>query len=371
MSEAAEVPSSLQPSSHAEPARPAETDFLRFDHPVRELPDLLAVLERTAAEQPEGPREKRLERETPVSRCQRARRRALLSLAATGAVFLSLQLSGFLPEVFSLHMPLLVFAAVLVVGSTVPRVPAGTPQLKNPIDQSFLVAILLLFIGGSMLQVEGRPTPAYMALGVLTLLPLLWILWRSKAAASAPRRSGAAETEPPRQILLAACREVLRTIGRHAPRGARATGWLDLTGAEQQSKQVRSDRKGRRHYRDVWWRLRLPWEDGVRLRLAGIEQVRVEPDSPLRKRTFLLLATLAVDPRRWRTERQAIPGNSIGRLVVEALEVTPSRVSARAVSTAQAFQPADLVNLIKALEKRLHPLSKAGSSDEEPAGGVA
>jgi hypothetical protein len=264
------------------------------------------------------------------------------------------------------------------VGGTAERVPKGTPLLRNPLNAAFLAVIAFWLVGGGLLQLSGlEPDRAlwrilYTGLGGLTLVLLLWFIWRPrKAGATAPLPAGsetAADPVSPRAAVLAACREALEQIGRNAPPGVRATGWIDLTGPEKPGKLVREEGK-ERLYRDVWWRLRLPWENGVRLRLAAVEEVQVRPGSWQRESTFLLLANLAVDPRRWRTE----PGRlreSTGTLTVEDFEVTPSRVSVRALSPQWAFPPADLIRLLKTLEARIRPQSIPGSiPGETPQGG--
>lgn len=367
-----------------------EADILLFDHPVREIPDQLAVFGREATARWQEGRAEKAENENeeaggvqeadPTARRLRVRRRGLLALAVTGLIFLAMQLSGFLPGVFLGHLPLLAFTAVLVAGGTAQRVPRGTPQFQNPLNWGIFATILFFIVGGSILQIaeldEPRDTQLwilYTATGVLGLLLLLWILWRTGPAARLRLGPGAPAAENPedwRPASLAACQEVLKKISRNAPAGAHATGWLDLGGPEQRGNLIRDDRKGR-CYRDVWWRLRLPWEDGARLRLAGVEEVQIPRGTRDRERTFQLLATLAVDPRRWRTQPGPLPAEAAGGLKVEAFEVTPSRVTARVASAQRAFRPADLIGLIKALEGKIQPLAGTGGPAEAPAGGEA
>lgn len=375
MSEDAEVPSDSSSSSRSRPDSGDEAGFLRFDHPVRELPRLLDAFE-LPSDGEEEPRETIEKTEAPGERARRVRRRALLTLAATAGLFLILQLTGVLPGAFTVHMPPLVFAALVVVGGSAPRVPKGTPQFQNPLNQGWMAGLFLSVIAGVFLEFADLPGPEvdrfwlgmYEGLGALAFLALVvWIFATPKRGARAAQPPGEAEETP--EAAVAACREFLAAIGRNAPRGAQATGWLDLTGPEKRHKLVRKDRKGRL-YRDVWWRLRLPWEDGVRLRLAGVEEIEIKQDSRFRERTYRLLANLAVDPRRWRTEEKALADELIGSLTVETFEVTPSRVSVRATSEAQAFLPDDLTRLIKILEERIQPVPAAGAVDEAPAGGA-
>ena len=200
LSEASEPRSSLPASFRAKATSPAEEDFLLFDHPVRELPDLLAALDRPAVAAPIAPPEAAAETaDLARPRRLRVRRRALLGLAATGVLFLVLQRSGFLPGVFSVHMPLLAIVAVLVVGGTAERVPKGTPLLRNPLNVAFLAVIAFWLVVGSLLQLSGLETDRvlwrilYTGLGGLTLVLLLWFLWRPRqAGATAPLPAGTA-----------------------------------------------------------------------------------------------------------------------------------------------------------------------------------
>jgi hypothetical protein len=159
------------------PERPADEDFLPFDQPVRERPAASRAERATAPET--------AEKEADGPWRLRVRRWGLCLLAATAVLFLVLQLSGFMPQVFFVHMPLLAVVAVLVAGGTAKRVPRGTPQLQNPINWALLTAIVFFAVGGTLIhlantepaaELAGRFRGLYTGLGLLALLVLLKIL---------------------------------------------------------------------------------------------------------------------------------------------------------------------------------------------------
>lgn len=264
------------------------------------------------------------------------------------------------------HLPLLVFAAILVVAGTSPPVSPRTPWRRDPMRRG-VAGVLALSAAAAVLAalrylspgLGGLATGLYLWLGVLALIPLVRADLAARAAKPAPLTSRAprAPTPPPpqpgpepaeaedpsRAAVLQACREALEQIGGNAPPGARATGWLDLSRSEEPGQKV-------------WWRLRLPWENGARLRLAGLDETAEGTDGG---RIYRLLATLAVDPRRWRTEPGGTRNATFGLLTVESFEVTPSRVSIRVLSPERAFRPYDLIEMLKALEERVHPVEPA------------
>lgn len=329
---------------------------MRFEHPVRDLPRLLAGLEEDSGAGPEERSEGLYETETADRGIFRWRlRRRLLTLLLIAAVAtLMLSATGYQAGFFIRHLPLLIFAAILVVAGTSPPVPTRTPWRRNPLRRGVMEVLAFSSVAALLTVARYRApmSPAaglYLMLGTIALVFLLrgWLAGKAAPQPATrplpppPARPRPEPVEDPSRLaVLAACREALEQIGNNAPRGARATGWLDLSGSEKPGQRV-------------WWRLRLPWERGARLRLAGIEESGEEG------RTFRLLANLAVDPRRWRTEPGGTRNATFGLLTVEAFEVTPSRVSIRVLSSERAFRPYDLVELLKALEERVHPVEPA------------
>ena len=369
MPEAAERRTSLPPPEGL------EDDFVSLDHPVRELPGLLEDIERRARDRarPESKEVDEAGEAAGDRRRLKVRRWAVLVLAATAAVFLYLERTGIEPEAFSWHAPLLAIALLVVVSGTFRPMPPGIP--KNPVGYAFVAAIAFWFLAALTLQLKdlyperaGLFQAVYVGLGVVALLAAVWVYRKpfKRAGDDAPppeasRQAIGADPYGSRLRVLAACRQALEQISRHAPNGAQARGWLDLAGPEVPHKLVSDDRKGQR-YEDQWWRLRLPWEDGVRLRVVGIEKALVRPNGE-HEASWALRAKLSVNRRLWRTEPGPFRPESVeglGGLKVENFEVTPSRVSARIVAEEWAFQPDDLVGLIRVLEERIQPLAPVG-----------
>ena len=88
-----------------------------FRHPVRKLPDLVAALERSAAAAPP---------EDLDTRRRRLRWQLLLGIFVATVAAMALDTFGFQAGLFSRHVPLLLFAALLVTAGTSPAPPAGT-----------------------------------------------------------------------------------------------------------------------------------------------------------------------------------------------------------------------------------------------------
>jgi hypothetical protein len=355
----------------------AERGSVRFAHPVRDLPRLLADLE-GELERPLAaalfPEEEEEDADAGIRRW-RLRRRLLTLLGIAAAVFVMLGVASG-QGLYVRHLPLLAFAALLVTAAASPPVSPRLPWRRDPFRRG-LAAGLALALAAAVLTAVRHLVPAlaapasglYLMLGTLAVMFLVLGGLRSprSEASSAsrassppaqPRPKPAVQPEPVDPVdfirldVLKACREAVEQIATNAPKGAMATGWLDLTGpAEPPARQV-------------WWRLRLPWENGARLRLAGIEEP-AESGTACR-----LLANLAVDPRRWRTEPGGTRNATFGLLTVESFEVTRSRVSLRVLSPRRAFRPYDLIEMLKALEERVQPVppvEPAAPSGEAPA----
>jgi hypothetical protein len=362
--------SSLSPSGPEGSAR-SNDDFVILDDLVRDLPRLLAKIERRIRDREERRKVDPTEEEADDRRRLRVRRWAVLVLAAVAVAFLFLEFTGAVPHAFSRHGPLLAFAVYLMVAFTFRPMPPHAP--KNPASRAFLAMVAFWFCAGLAIQFrELFPEKAglfqgiYLGVGGASLVAAARLSRKPlQPAGKALQRElkAAGDSYGPRERVLAACREALEQIGRHTPREAEALGWLDLSGPEQPEKLVHEDHRGRR-YRGLWWRLRLPWKDGIRLRVIGIEEVLLPPAGD-REGVWTLWAKLAVSRRCWRTEPRPFRPKAAGALQVEDLVVRPSQVSARIVTQRWAFQPDDLVALIRILEERIQPLD----ATTLPAGG--
>ncbi len=344
-----------------------------LDDLVRDLPRLLAEIERRIRDRAERREVDPTEEEADDRRRLRMRWWAVLVLAAVAAAFLFLEFTGAVPHAFSRHGPLLAFAVYLMVAFTFPPMPPYAR--KNPASHAFMAMIAFWFFAGLAIQFrELFPEKAglfqgiYLGLGGASLVAAVWLSrkpLRPPGAALQRALKAAGDSYGSRERVLAACREALEQIGRHTPREAEAVGWLDLSGPEQPEKLVHEDHRGR-HYRGLWWRLRLPWKDGIRLRVIGIEEMLFPPAGG-REGVWTLWAKLAVSRRCWRTEPRPFRPEAAVALQVEDFAVRPSQVSARIITERWAFQPDDLVALIRILEERIQPLD----ATTLPAGGQA
>jgi len=75
-------------------------------------------------------------------------------------------------------------------------------------------------------------------------------------------------------------RQVLYTLRDDVGRKGRVTGWLDLTGPQQQSKLLRTGRtrsgRVKYYYRDPWFSAKIQLVDGNLLRLTALERIKVK-----------------------------------------------------------------------------------------------
>jgi hypothetical protein len=324
-----------------------------FRHPVGELPGLVSKLERPApaASLPEDFEARR----------RRLRWMLLLGLFVATIAAFALDAFGFQAGLFTRHVPLLWFAAILVVAATSPAPatltvkPEADEPMKKGLRRVLTLSAVAAFLGLCAIQFRWAAV-LYAMLAPLTLFIL--VREAGQAASSPPQPAPAPRPAPPTATLppdaaqsatLQACREVLEAIADHAPHGVTATGWLDLTAGP--ATQERSAPH-------VWWRLRLPWGEGVRLRLAGLDG----------EHGVRLLVNLAVSPRLWLTDPGPARNASFGLLTVDSMEVTPSRISTRVLSSQRAFRAYDLIELLKSLEERLQPRPLDGSAADSPAG---
>lgn len=353
MSEEAEPRSSLPALCRPSPSG---GPFVLFRHPVRELPDLLTGLEKPAPVKVPADFE---------TRRRRLRWQLLLGIFLATAAAMVLDAFGFQAGLFSRYVPLLWFAAILVTAGTSPAPPAGKTADGDPVTRGFRQVMILSGVSALLGLVALRSSAGQALYAMLGFVALFLLVRQPGLTGSAPRKTATAvpapaapAAAPPDAAQLAtlqACREVLEAIAEHAPHGAQATGWLDLTPGPETAK---------RSAPRVWWRLRLPWGEGVRLRLAGLDG----------ENGVRILVNLAVSPRLWLTDPGPARHASFGLLTVDSLTVTPSRISTAVLASQRAFRAYDLIELLKSLEERLRPRPLDGSAPDPaamPPGGPA
>jgi len=175
-------------------------------------------------------------------------------------------------------------------------------------------------------------------------------------------KAGLDSGEPSWSQRLSAVTRALETLRDDAAPGRPASGWLDLTGAEQRHKLLATGKAlsgaPAEVYRDDWWSLAVPLRDGNRLRILASDRLKV-------KRGF------------WRTRRKSKwkPGaqrrlSSVGlrlrvnpaayRIVAEP-PMPYVTVAGDTLSTAfdarDGLDTKDLVRSLSLLYKRLEPLA--------------
>jgi len=142
------------------------------------------------------------------------------------------------------------------------------------------------------------------------------------------------------------------------------TGWLDLTGAEQESKETRrkSSRSGQPiiYYRDEWLRLKAQLYDGNVLRMSLIERVKARQGYWKRSRSgknkwrsgasqqqYQLQVSISVSPDSY--DIRPIPAGAAipnSRFMIEQAEAGAGRVTLKAVS-GDGFDAWDILNAVR------------------------
>jgi hypothetical protein len=96
-------------------------------------------------------------------------------------------------------------------------------------------------------------------------------------------------------------RQIIHTLRDDVARGGRVTGWLDLTGPQQQSKLLRTGRTSsgrlKHYYRDPWFTAKIRLVDGNLLRLTLIERAKVKRG--LADRRYQIKLKLVVNPQAY------------------------------------------------------------------------
>jgi len=267
---------------------------------------------------------------------------------------------GFGAGVFATFQPLAWTGAALVLAAG--RRPTFWPGLKK-------MGCALLLCGGPLgflaLVYLNEPSLAGWAVPGAIAGALLAVFGFTLDRRDRPPRPH----EPPRDVL-AKCAAVVSALADDAQPDKPATGWIDLTGAEQPGKLLRQAKAANgaevRLYRDEWWRLRLPLADGNQLRLAavrrrksrgqywkkGARRRKLKPGRVEELTTWE--ARLAVNPAAWRIK----PADGQARRL-DGISLSPVAVGEGSVSvvgqpaTAGWFEPPKVLALLAALYGQL------------------
>ncbi len=129
----------------------------------------------------------------------------------------------------------------------------------------------------------------YSGFGFAYLACVFWTGVGALVIYSITRGIRGATTRLPREQFDVA-REIIHTLRDDVSRSGRITGWLDLTGPQQQSKLLRTGRtssgRAKYYYRDPWFSAKIQLVDGNLLRLTLFERVKVKRGLAARRYQF-------------------------------------------------------------------------------------
>lgn len=349
-----------RPVTYKPGARPSSPGiYVSFQHAPDEL---LAMLQDVATEKPPPP--------DPRAPGRRLRRQLALALVglSLGACVLDEKL-GYPHAAFSLLTPFCWLALVLVYGWT--RLPL--PRSRGNKVVLFLLVPALLGVAalvGAPFLVAG----SHGADGFLWLVGTLAVWLGALALGSSP-----APPQPPSPQAvrgrLALATGLVEGLRDDVAPGKRLSGWLDLTGWDQASKRLKSQKNAAGTQvdlmRDEWLRLRVPLRDGNELRLACLDRVKVQrsrwrrnargklKQKPQRQQVLPSLeVALRVNGALYRTLPAPAEGLHLGQLTL-----APPTVSANAISTvvrADNLTRDEGLGVVLSLYRQIEPLTPAG-----------
>ncbi len=353
---------SSRPTSYKAGARPARPGvYVAFQHAPEEL---LAVLQDVATEKPAPP-----DSRAPGRRLRRQLALLLLGLSL-GACVVDERL-GYPHAAFSLLTPSCWLGLVLVYAWT--RLPAPRSIGRKVVLFLFVPAMLGLaaLVGGPFLTAGSAGADgARWLIGTLAV----WLGALALGHSPAPPQPPSAQAVRGRLALATGLVEGLRDDV--AP-GKRLSGWLDLTGWDQESKRLKSQKNASgatvELMRDEWLRLRSPLRDGNELRVSCVDRVKVQrsrwrknargklKQKPQRQQVLPSFeVALRVNGALYRTLPAPAEGLHVGQLTLP-----PPTVSADSVATvvrADHLTRDEGLAVLLSLYRQLEPLSPAGRS---------
>lgn len=333
--------------------------------PFQDVPDdLLAVLQEVGTEKP-APVDPR----APGRRLRRQLALLLLGLSL-GACVVDQKL-GYPHPAFSLLTPLCWLGLVLTYAWT---------RLPRPRSSGNKVAVYL--VAPALLGLAAVWSSPFLAAGSLGADGGRWFfgtlaVWLAAVAVGstpAPPAPPSARAVRGRLGLATGMVEGLRDDV--AP-GKRLSGWLDLTGWDQESKRLKSQKNAAgaqvELLRDEWLRLRAPLRDGNELRLSCVDRVKVKrsmwrrnargksKQKPQRQQVLPSLeVSLRVNGALYRTRPAAAEALHIGQLTVAPPVVAPDSVSV--LVKADTLSSDETLGVVLSLYRQLEPLPQAGRS---------
>jgi hypothetical protein len=217
------------------------------------------------------------------------------------------------------------------------------------------IVLLLIAAGTGAAAVDAAMGMDSHIFTVLT--PFAWVGALLVLVATRRRGGGRLPAGPARERLRA-CRDVLDALAGDAAPGKAATGWIDLTGAEQSGKVLRKGQTARgapiHLYRDEWFHLKLPLRDGNRLHVAAVERRKVKsprwkrrgskPGSTRSLSTFEL--RLAVNPALYAVQPHDGTGARFGALELASFAAKEGAISAVAIAKEPRFASGEALQML-------------------------
>jgi hypothetical protein len=177
------------------------------------------------------------------------------------------------------HHPQVILDTLDQIRSNMKQAEAGASRRKRSRRMGCGGAFALLLLGAFFFLLDAflEYGLLFMALGaILGLLGVIWFI-ASLVAARAP---GILKRFTSTQHQFDAAYQILHTLRDDTGRKGHVVGWLDLTGAQQRAKQIRSGRtlsgKPKVTYQDPWFQVKIKLADGNLLRLALIDKVKTK-----------------------------------------------------------------------------------------------
>ena len=177
------------------------------------------------------------------------------------------------------HHPQVVLDTMSQIQSGMTQAQKGASGVKQSRRLGCGGAFVLLVLGAFFFFLDAvlGYGVLFIALGaILGLLALVWFIMALVAA----RTPGIIKRFSSQKAQFEGAYQILYTLRDDTGRKGRVVGWLDLTGAQQRSKQARTGRtrsgKPKVTYRDPWFQVKIKLADGNLLRLALVDKVKTK-----------------------------------------------------------------------------------------------
>ena len=177
------------------------------------------------------------------------------------------------------HHPQVVLDTMKQIQSGVSQAQEGASRTKRSRRLGCGGAFVLLVLGAFFFFLDAVLDYGFLFIALGAILGILALVWLIMALVAA-RTPGIIKRFSSQKSQFEAAYHILHTLRDDTGRKGRVVGWLDLTGPQQRSKQVRSGRtrsgKSKVYYRDPWFQVKIKLADGNLLRLALVDKVKTK-----------------------------------------------------------------------------------------------